>query len=190
MSSAPTPAPANKRPSRLIRNKRPTGLGWVLGIVLLLVLVCIIAAIASPSKPTAGATTTASAVAKPSPSQAAVVKPSAPAKPPAGPTLTASQQQAALSAENYLAIGSGFSYQGLIDQLDSSSGSGFSIADATAAVNSLNLNYNAQAVLAAKSYIKTGAGFSHAALVAQLDSAYGSKFTAAQAEYGATAAGL
>jgi hypothetical protein len=115
--------------------------------------------------------------------------PAAPAK-PAAPTLTASQEQALIAAKNYLKIGSGFSYQGLIDQLDSSAGNGFSVADATAAVNALGANYNEQAAIAAKNYLKLGTGFSHASLVAQLDSAAGNKFTPAQAEYGTTAAGL
>jgi hypothetical protein len=44
-------------------------------------------------------------------------------------------------------------------------------------------------VLAAKGYLKMG-GFSHASLVQQLTSAYGNKFTAAQAEYAAQQVGL
>jgi hypothetical protein len=108
---------------------------------------------------------------------------------PTGPTLTTSQQQAVIAAKGYLTMGSGFSYQGLIDQLSSSAGSGFSVADATAAVTVLNVDYNAQAVLSAQGYMKIG-GFSHASLVEQLSSAAGAQFTPAQAEYAATKVGL
>lgn len=108
---------------------------------------------------------------------------------PAGPALTVSQQQAVIAANGYLRLGGGFSYQGLIDQLSSPYGNGFSVADATVAVNSLNADYNAQAVLAAKGYLSLG-GFSHASLVEQLTSSYGNKFTVAQAEYAATQVGL
>jgi hypothetical protein len=106
---------------------------------------------------------------------------------PAGPALSVSQQQAAIAAKGYLMMG--FSYQGLIDQLSSTYGNGFSVPDATAAVNSLNADYNAQAVLAAKGYMSMG-GFSHASLVAQLTSSYGNKFTPEQAEYATTQVGL
>lgn len=120
---------------------------------------------------------------------AAAATKAAPAK-PAGPTLTASQKQAVIAAKGYLALGSGFSYQGLIDQLDSSAGNGFSVADSTVAVRSLNADYNAQAKLAAKGYLSSGTGFSHASMITQLDSAAGNKFTPAQAAYGASAVGL
>ena len=116
---------------------------------------------------------------------AASAKPAA----PAGPTLTVSQAQAVIAAKGYLSMGAGFSYQGLIDQLSSAYGNGFSVADATTAVNSLNADYNAQAVIAAKGYLAMG-GFSHASLVAQLVSAYGNKFTPEQAEFAATQVGL
>ena len=112
-----------------------------------------------------------------------------PSATPTGPTLTTSQQQAVTAAKGYLSMGSGFSYQGLIDQLTSSAGNGFSVADATAAVTLLNVDYNAQAVLSAQGYMKMG-GFSHASLVEQLSSASGAQFTPAQAEYAATKVGL
>jgi hypothetical protein len=109
---------------------------------------------------------------------------------PTGPVLTVSQQQAVNAAKGYLQNIGGFSYQGLIDQLDSPYGNGFSAADATIAVNSLNVDYNAQAVQAAQSYMQNIGGFSHKSLVQQLSSPYGSKFTVAQAEYAATQVGL
>lgn len=96
---------------------------------------------------------------------------------------------AAAAAAQYLAEGTGFSKAGLIAQLDSSYGDGYTVAEATYGVDSLNANWDAQAALAAKAYLATGT-FSRAAMIAQLDSAYGDQFTYAQAVYGATAAGL
>ncbi|MCU1613399.1 MAG: hypothetical protein JWO98_939 [Frankiales bacterium] len=81
-----------------------------------------------------------------------------------------------------------FSYKGLIDQLDSQYGGGFSVADATWAADNCGADWNAEAVQAAQEYLKMQP-FSHSALVNQLSSPYGGKFTAAQAEYGATQAG-
>jgi hypothetical protein len=136
------------------------------------------------------------AVVAPAPKAPVVHAPTAAPTPAAKPgtaavtsQLTAQEQQAVLAAKDYLSLGGGFSRHGLIDQLSSSYGSGFSVAAATAAVDSLGVDWNAQAVLAAKGYLSLGTGFSHAALVSQLDSPDGSKFTAAQAEYGATKAG-
>jgi hypothetical protein len=83
---------------------------------------------------------------------------------------------------------SAFSRQGLIDQLSSSAGSGYSVADATAAVDSLNIDYNAQAVRSAKQYLAMS-GFSCTDLIQQLDSSAGDQYTVAQATYGAKQAG-
>ena len=118
----------------------------------------------------------------------APTKPSAPAK-PAAPAITVAQQQAVDAAKSYLDLGSGFSRAGLIDQLTSSAGSGFSVADATFAVNYLHPDFDAQAVLAAKSYMQLG-GFSRASLIEQLTSSAGSSFTLAQATYAANSVGL
>jgi hypothetical protein len=98
--------------------------------------------------------------------------------------------QAVDAAGSYLSEGSGFSQSGLIQQLTSQSGNGFSTAQATYAVNSLNPNWDAQAAIAAKGYVSDGSGFSRSSLIQQLTSQYGNGFTEAQAEYGATAAGL
>jgi hypothetical protein len=108
----------------------------------------------------------------------------------AGPALSVAQQQALVAAKGYLRSGMGFSYQGLIDQLTSAYGNGFAVPDATAAVDSLNADWNAQAVIAAKGYLSSGQGFSHQSLVEQLTSAYGNKFTPEQAEYAASQVGL
>jgi hypothetical protein len=55
--------------------------------------------------------------------------------------LTAAQRNAVRSAKSYLDM-SGFSRQGLIDQLSSDYGEKFSVADATAAVDNLNVDWN------------------------------------------------
>jgi hypothetical protein len=81
-----------------------------------------------------------------------------------------------------------FSRQGLIDQLSSSYGEGYPVQDATIAVDSLNVDWNAEAVKSAKSYLKL-TPFSCNGLIQQLDSPYGGKFTVAQATYGAQQAG-
>jgi Host cell surface-exposed lipoprotein len=105
------------------------------------------------------------------------------------PKLTLSQQNAIAAAQQYLGEGTGFSQAGLIAQLDSPDGDGYSVADATFAVDSLNVDWNAQAVDAAKGYLQTSS-FSCTDLVQQLDSPDGSQFTPAQAEYAAKAVGL
>lgn len=102
--------------------------------------------------------------------------------------FTLAQQNAIDAAQDYLSM-EGFSRQGLIDQLDSSYGSGFSTADATFAVDHIKVNWNAQAVRAARSYLDFEP-FSRQGLIDQLTSAYGSQFTLAQATYAADRVGL
>jgi hypothetical protein len=97
--------------------------------------------------------------------------------------MTESQKSAVDAAKNYLAIGTGFSRAGLIEQLTSSAGSGFPEADAIFAVDHLHVNWNEQAVVAAKNYMSSIGGFSRAGLIQQLTSSAGSKFTNAQAVY-------
>ncbi len=98
-------------------------------------------------------------------------------------------QQAMDAAQGYLGMGSGFSEQGLLKQLTSSYGAGFTEAQAEYAINQLHPDWNAQAVDAAKGYMQMG-GFSRASLIQQLTSSYGAGFTEAQAEYAATQVGL
>lgn len=87
--------------------------------------------------------------------------------------------------QNYLqAQTEAFSRQGLIDQLDSPDGGRFSVHDATVAVDSLTVNWKAQAVKSAKEYLQNEA-FSCAGLIQQLDSRAGGLFTVAQATYAA-----
>ena len=91
-------------------------------------------------------------------------------------------QQAVQSAQGYLTGGEGFSYQGLLQQLTSSAGSGFTQAQAEYAINKLNPDWDMQAVEAAKGYLTQG-GFSQSSLLQQLTSSAGSGFTQAQGEY-------
>jgi hypothetical protein len=187
---APTVAPAKK--GHLVRN-----VGIVIGALL---LVGIGGAIASSggsnNSPTAATTAsspavTAAATAKATAAATAKATAAATAKAaptaPAGPTLTNQQQNAARSARSYLSF-TAFSRQGLIDQLSSEYGDKYAVQDATIAVDSLNVDWNAEAVQSAKSYLKFTA-FSCQGLIDQLDSPYGDKFTVDQATYGAKQAG-
>jgi hypothetical protein len=97
--------------------------------------------------------------------------------------------QAVDAASSYLSEGQGFSQQGLVQQLTSSAGSGFTEAQAEYAISSLHPDWDAQAVDAAKGYMQLG-GFSQASLIQQLTSSAGSGFTQAQAEYAASRVGL
>jgi len=107
-----------------------------------------------------------------------------------GTQMTASQQQAVTSAQGYLTDGQGFSYKGLLDQLTSQYGEGFSQADAKFAIGYLHPDWNAQAVIAAKGYLSDGQGFSRQSLISQLDSPYGGQFTYDQAVYAVNQVGL
>lgn len=101
--------------------------------------------------------------------------------------LTPSQYNAKRSAEQYLSM-SGFSKAGLIEQLSSDAGEGYSIGDAKAAVDSLNVDWNENATKSARSYLEMS-GFSCKGLIEQLSSSAGEKYTVVQATYGARAAG-
>jgi len=107
--------------------------------------------------------------------------PAAPAT-PAPSNGTAAQENARRSAEDYLATQS-FSRSGLIGQLKYE---GYSVADATYAVDAMNVNWSQQAVKSAKDYLGSQ-GFSRSGLIAQLEY---EGFTPGQATYGVNAAGL
>jgi hypothetical protein len=107
---------------------------------------------------------------------------------PEVPSMTNSQEQAVGSAESYLSF-TAFSRKGLIRQLSSSAGEGFSVADATYAVDHIKVNWNEQAAKSAQSYLKM-THFSRKGLIRQLESSAGEGFTHAQAVYGVTKAGL
>ena len=83
---------------------------------------------------------------------------------------------------------SGFSRAGLIEQLSSDAGDGYSAVDAKAAVDSLSVDWNENAAKSAKQYLDMS-GFSCKGLIEQLSSSAGDKYTVAQATYGARAVG-
>ena len=96
------------------------------------------------------------------------------------------------SAKDYLAF-SGFSKQGLIDQLSSEYGDGYTVEQATAAVQAMEdageVDWNEQAVRSGQDYLDMQ-GFSRSGLIEQLSSEYGDKFTVDQATYAADQLGL
>jgi len=101
--------------------------------------------------------------------------------------LTGPQRKAVRSAESYLDF-SGFSRKGLIEQLSSDAGDGYDKADAAAAVDSLDVDWNEQAARSAKNYLDM-MGFSCNGLIEQLSSDSGDGYTASEARYGAEQAG-
>jgi hypothetical protein len=101
--------------------------------------------------------------------------------------LTPVQSNAARSAAQYLSM-TGFSRDGLIEQLSSDAGDGYSVADATAAVDSLTVDWNENAAKSARQYLNMS-GFSCQGLIEQLSSRAGDKYTVQQATYGAHEAG-
>lgn len=101
--------------------------------------------------------------------------------------LTGPQQNAVRSAKQYLSI-SGFSRNGLIQQLSADAGDGYKVTDATVAVDSLKVDWNQQAARSAKQYLSIS-GFSCKGLIEQLSSSAGDGYTKSQATYGAQQAG-
>jgi hypothetical protein len=102
-------------------------------------------------------------------------------------SLSGPQKNAVRSANSYLDM-TGFSRDGLIDQLSSPYGDGYSVGDATAAVDSLSVDWNAQAVKSARQYLSM-MGFSCNGLIEQLSSDAGDKYSVGQATYGAQQSG-
>lgn len=98
------------------------------------------------------------------------------------------QKQAIGSAKNYIDVGA-FSRAGLMHQLTSKYGEGFSKSDAEFAVDHVKVSWNKEAVQAAENYLSTG-NFSRAGLINQLTSQYGDRFTHAQAVYAVDHVGL
>jgi len=95
---------------------------------------------------------------------------------PESADLTVAQEQAVRSAESYLRY-SAFSEKGLIDQLEYE---GFSIEDATFAVEYMNVDWKEQALASAESYLDYSA-FSKKGLIDQL---LYEGFSKEQAEHG------
>lgn len=102
-------------------------------------------------------------------------------------SLTGPQKNAVRSAKQYLSM-QGFSRRGLIQQLSSDAGEGYEVADATVAVDSLNIDWNKEAVKSAKQYLIMQ-GYSCKGLIQQLSSSAGEGYTVSQATYGARKAG-
>lgn len=188
MTLAPPPPPRKSHRTRNI----------ILGVLgaLVLIIVIVVATSKSPNgTPSASSTSNPPAAANnnaattpPPATQTSTAPPS-----PAAPAMTVSQQQAVASAQQYLQDEPGFSYQGLIGQLDSSA-EGFSVADATFAVNYLHpasdeAFWDAQAVDSAKSYMQTEPGWSACGLEQQLDSS-ADQYTQAEAAYAVQQVGL
>lgn len=98
------------------------------------------------------------------------------------PVISVEQRNAARTATDYL-DGQSFSRKGLIKQL---AFEGYSTKASTAAVDSLHVDWNAQAVLVAKNYLDDQA-FSRKGLISQLEF---EGFSATQAAHGVKGAGL
>ncbi|MED5801232.1 Ltp family lipoprotein [Gordonia sp. Z-3] len=116
----------------------------------------------------------------------------APEPAPATPSLTSSQRNAVRAGETYLDM-MGMSKQGLIRQLSSDAGDGFSVQDATVAVNHIeqqgDVDWNEEAVQAGQTYLDM-MGMSRSGLIQQLTSDAGDQFTLEQATYAADQLGV
>lgn len=106
------------------------------------------------------------------------------------PKVVQEEVQARNAAEGYLSAEMGFSYDGLIDQLSSEYANKFPRETAKKVVDSLDVDWNEQAVIKANGYLDTGMGFSRQGLIDQLTSDYADKFTVEQATYAADQVGL
>jgi hypothetical protein len=176
----PGPAAPERKNGALRRHPWRTFFGTV--AVLVIAGSATSAAAGGGSSPAPASKPAASAPAAPAPSSAAAK----PAKPT--PHYTMSQQQAIGSAKDYLST-QAFSRKGLIKQLSSKYGEGFSRADARFAVSHIQVDWNKEAVQSAKDYLSTQ-HFSRAGLIGQLSSSFGEGFTQAQAIYAVNHVGL
>jgi hypothetical protein len=109
-----------------------------------------------------------------------------PAPKPKKPQMTSGQRNALASAHDYLDF-QAFSKKGLIEQLSSDAGEGFSTSDSRYAVRHVGANWNEQAYKSAKEYLESQS-FSRTGLIEQLSSDAGEGFTLAQAQYGVSRA--
>ncbi|MGX7010619.1 Ltp family lipoprotein [Lactococcus cremoris] len=98
--------------------------------------------------------------------------------------LTGNSLAQTKTAISYLYTGH-MSKQGLYDQLTSEYGSQMTVDEANNAINRIDplVNWNNLAIISAKSYRETG-NLTGQALIDQLTSEYGSRFTPEQAQYG------
>lgn len=178
LAATPAAAPATKK-------KGPGCMVWGLVALGVLVLLGIIGAlIGGDDKSTSASSSTTAPAASSAPAATeAAPAPSSAEPAPAAPQLSGPQKNAARAAQNYLRF-SAFSRDGLIAQLSSDVADKYSIEDATAAVDSLNVDWNEQAKKAAENYLKMTA-FSCDGLIQQLSSEVADKYTLEQATYGA-----
>lgn len=141
------------------------------------------ASTAAAASTSAAATPVASAapVAVATKSPAPVATPAAKPK-PAAPTLTPAQENAKGSAESYLDM-SGFSKQGLVEQLEFE---GYEAKDIEAAMATMKVDWNAEAAQSAEAY-RAMTSFSRSGLIDQLKF---EGYTSKQAAYGADSVGL
>ena len=107
---------------------------------------------------------------------------------PSRSEITLAMENALESAQDYLDY-SGFSRQGLIDQLSSKYGERYNVEDATWAVDQLDADWKQQAVRSAKDYLDYSS-FSRQGLIDQLSSPYGEQFTLEEATYAVNMIGL
>ena len=201
MSAQMPPPPSNDAWQAGSPAKKPVWKRWWFWVASAFVVLVAVSALSQPaadvqvaelstSQPTSQPTTPAA----PQPTE--TVAPPVPASPPAPvpppapaePEFTVSQENAIESAESYLDF-TAFSRSGLIGQLSSDYGEGFSVADATFAVDHISVNWNEQAAKSAKSYLAYSS-FSRQGLIEQLESEYGEGFTHSQAVYGVDQTGL
>ena len=131
------PQPPSKRKAWPARHKVLTGL---MAVGALIVIIAAASASNKPSTPVAD-TGAASSSASPSAAVSSAAASSAPSTPaaPASPSMTGAQQQAVDAAQSYLSEGQGFSDQGLLQQLTSSAGSGFTQTQAEYAASQVGL---------------------------------------------------
>lgn len=167
-------------------NKKGCGCLGIIGVAVIIGIISTVASHSSPNTPIAVSSASSpiavsASTAAPADTTPAQAAPASSA--PASLSMTTAQQQAVDAAEGYLSEGQGFSKEGLLDQLTSSAGNGFSKSDAEFAINYLQPNWDQQAVDGAKSYLSEGQGFSEQGLLQQLTSSAGSGFTEAQAEH-------
>lgn len=89
--------------------------------------------------------------------------------------------QAEAQAQRYLALGMGFSKNGLISQLSGEYGGEFTVEEATAAVNSLTVNWDAQAVAYAERQASENAEWSQASVLKEMTRDPATGFTVEEA---------
>lgn len=179
----PSPWEATQKPKRRRGRSCLTILGVFVALIVIFSLAMKGCAGSNTASPASSTTTTTSKAATSAANKATNATQASETKTESASALTPQQELAAQSARSYLDL-QGFSRAGLIRQLSSTAGDGYSVKDATVAVDSLHVDWNAQAVKAAEGYLQMQA-FSCNGLIQQLSSSAGDGFTAAQASYGA-----